>query len=286
MIPVHSPQSNCLFSVSVDLGSGYGRLGMEPDDIGNVDVFVDFAFNSEEEELGFMSSSTQTDDILFTISKGDGLFGGVVKAPRQNSSSDVFELSIKANFVAMDIGISVLLVTYDNSNSTDASRMIQFLGSPPNVYPSSLNLILPDREGGTVSVLRPHGYSPLKIYSNLLRSEECSDIPLIDNSTQLNVTFQSPYQAVLEWNLLNRRMGLDFRSLTNVSIMECNISQTGFANPTNECSVTIETGTTGFTNHTTATQPFREYTFQVHGPSTQSQRLTTRSPEDGEYKLK
>ena len=105
-------------------------------------------------------------------------------------------------------------------------------------------------------------------------------LPLID-STRLNVTFPSPYQAVLEWNLLNMGTGLDFRTLTRVYIMECGISQMGVASQDSGCNETVESGTTGFTNHTTATQPFHEYTFQVLGPTTQSLRSIVRSPEDG-----
>ena len=259
--PVQEPNSSCLFSVVVKLTNSMEILG-------EVEVYMDIAFSDSELQGGFDSSAVVSGSLILA-DKGPGLVGGLISAKR--NSSDVFLVQVNASFVSEDIGISVIMATFDASNTTDASRTALFFGSPLSLYPHPLNVSIPTRES-SVLVAALSGYSPRMRVSNTLSSLDCSDIPLLDS--ELNVTFPSPFQAILEWRLLNMRMGLDFTSQIQVYITSCNVSQ----NSTCE-NLTMEVDNN--TSHTLAVLPFTDYWFEVRAPTTQTDLVHIRSPEAG-----
>ena len=189
--------------------------------------------------------------------------------------SNVFLVQLNASFVSEDIGISVILATFDAFNTTDVSRTAHFFGPPPSIYTSSLSITIPVRNS-TVFVVATAGYSPLIRVSNTLQSQDCSEVPLIGQ--QLTVIFMSPFQADLEWELLNMRMGLDFTPLIQLLVTNCSVSQNG-STVDGSCVQDTVIGTHTNTSHTLPTLPFTDYQFQVRGPDTESDRVQIRSPE-------
>ena len=263
MTPVQSVNSTCLFSVQVQLSSGGNAEEAQ------AEVFVDISLTTTDLQPGFDSS--------FPISgslgnKGPGLVGGILRARRIDSN--VFSVQLNASFVSEDIGISVVLATFDAFNTTDISRTAYFFGPPPPTYTSPLNLTIPVR-GSMVFIVATAGYSPLVHASNTLQSQDCSEVPLIG---QLTVVFLSPFQVSLEWSLLNMRMGLDFTPLIQLFVTNCSVSQNGSTIDSSCVQYTV-TGTHTNTSHTLSTLPFTDYQFQVQGPDTESNRVQIRSPE-------
>ena len=267
--PVQNTNSTCDFTVQVQLTDG----GTAGETLTQVEVFVDISFTTANLQSDF-DTSTEIFGSLVTGRKSPGLVGGVVQAVR--TGSDVFTVQLNASFVDEDIGMSVILATFDASNTTDASRTAQFFGLPPPIYTSPLNLTIPAR-GSEVFVVATAGYSPLVRTSNTLRSQDCSDDPLI--GPELSVTFVSPFQADLEWILLNMRMGIDFTPLIQLYVTNCTVSQNG-STEVGSCeqfAVRVQTNT----SHTLTTEPFMDYQFEVRGPTTRSAAVQLRSPEIG-----
>ena len=153
--------------------------------------------------------------------------------------------------------------------------MIQFLGPPPPMYTASLDLSLSIRDN-PVQVAALSGYSPLQTFSNTIPSSQCSDLPLL--TSELNVTFPSPFQAELQWGLLNMRMGLDFTSLLQLSIYNCSVDQSG-TTVLDNCTAPIQTPVQNDTMHSLPVRPFTDYFFQVSGSTTNTSLVKERSPE-------
>ena len=126
-------------------------------------------------------------------------------------------------------------------------------------------------------VVATAGYSPLVRSSNTLQSQDCSDDPLI--GPELNVTFMSPFQADLEWTLLNRRMGIDFTPLMQLYVTNCTVNQNGSIDVSSCVQFAVQVQTN--TSHSLPTVPFMEYQFEVRGPTTRSATVQVRSPEIG-----
>ena len=267
--PVQDTNSTCDFSVQVQLTSGRNTS----EALTQVEVFVDISFTSANLQSDFNSSTVDSGSLVIER-KGPGLVGGVVQAER--TGSDVFTVQLNASFVDEEIGISVILATFDASNTTDASRIAQFFGPSPPVYTSPLNLTIPAR-GSAVLVVATAGYSPLVRSSNTLQSQDCSDDPLI--GPELNVTFMSPFQADLEWTLLNRRMGIDFTPLMQLYVTNCTVNQNGSIDVSSCVQFAVQVQTN--TSHSLPTVPFMEYQFEVRGPTTRSATVQVRSPEIG-----
>ena len=269
--PVQSVNSTCLFLVQVQLASEGGDA---QETLAQTEVFVDISFTTTDLQAGFDSSSlSPISGSLATGNKGPGLAGGVIRARRMESN--VFLVQLNASFVSEDIGISVILATFDAFNTTDVSRTAHFFGPPPAIYTSSLSITIPVRNS-MVFVVATAGYSPLIRVSNTLQSQDCSEVPLIGQ--QLTVIFMSPFQADLEWELLNMRMGLDFTSLIQLLVTNCSVSQNG-STVDGSCVQDTVIGTHTNTSHTLPTLPFTDYQFQVRGPDTESDRVQIRSPE-------
>lgn len=269
--PVQSVNSTCLFLVQVQLASEGGDA---QETLAQTEVFVDISFTTTDLQAGFDSSSlSPISGSLATGNKGPGLAGGVIRARRMESN--VFLVQLNASFVSEDIGISVILATFDAFNTTDVSRTAHFFGPPPAIYTSSLSITIPVRNS-MVFVVATAGYSPLIRVSNTLQSQDCSEVPLIGQ--QLTVIFMSPFQADLEWELLNMRMGLDFTPLIQLLVTNCSVSQNG-STVDGSCVQDTVIGTHTNTSHTLPTLPFTDYQFQVRGPDTESDRVQIRSPE-------
>ena len=265
--PVQNVNSTCLFSVQVQLSSG----GNTEEEV-QAEVFVDISFTTTDLQPGF-DSSFPISGSLATGNKGPGHVGGIVRARRMDSN--LFSVQLNASFVSEDIGLSVVLATFDAFNTTDVSRTAHFFGPPPPIYTSPLNLTIPVR-GSMVFVVATAGYSPLVHASNTLQSQDCSEVPLIGQN--LTVVFLSPFQVSLEWRLLNMRMGLDFTPLIQLFVTNCSVSQNGSTIDSSCVQYTV-TGTRTNMSHTLSTLPFTNYQFQVRGPDTESNRVQIRSPE-------
>lgn len=273
--PVQDPGSNCLFSVQVELTDG------QNDTLRDVEVFVDIAFSDPSLQEAFETSSVVTGSMV-TFSKGPELTGGVVIAERDSSSSTSFLVQMNTAFVSDEIGISVALATFDSQGMTDVSRTVQLFGPPPPLYPNPLNLSIPVQSNSKPILLAAtSGYSPLLTVTSTLPSDSCSDFPLL--GTELRVSFPSPFQATLEWDLLNMRMGLDFTSQLAVYVTSCNVSQNG-STLTSSCTdlPPVQPVDTNL-SHNLSTLPFTDYLFQVRGPTTDTDVVQIRSPEAGKY---
>ena len=264
--PVQDLTSGCLFTVEVQLRDG------ENSTVGETEVFIDIAFTDPSFQVGFDTSSVERGSLV-TSNKGSQLYGGIISAER--SSQEVFVVQLRANFVSTNIGISVITATFDAQNNTSTSRTIQFFGPPPPLYTSPLNLALTTRNT-SILVGTSAGYSPFLTTSNIIQSADCSDVPLL--APQLSVNFTSPFQAVLEWNLLNMRMGLDFTASLQISVTNCSVSQSGVTDNTT-CSTYTISAVDSNTTHVLTTIPFVDYTFQVQGPTTSTNPVQARSPE-------
>ena len=242
--PVEDVLSSCLFSVRVILTSRYNLTSTR------ADVLIDLSLDSQSSIAG----TTVSTGSLLAANKGSGLSGAVYLA---ESAINVYTVQLNAEFVSSMVGVSIAVVTYNTRGQTNTQRVTQFFGPPPpTVGPLSLTLQLSADTSVSLSALS--GYSPLRTVSNALRSSQCSDSPLL--GSQLDANFLSPFQVVLEWNLNNRRMGLNFSQMLRVEVEECSLTQAG---DQDTCSMYTITPVDSNTNHSLSTTPFTGYTFQV-----------------------
>ena len=265
MTPVQDEFSGCLLSVAVTT-SGL---------IEGVRVFVDIALSNVSLQNQFNSSSVAM-GMLIDLPKGNFLYGGLIEAKQDDADENDIQLvmSLNTSIVSDDIGVSIILQTLDSDGRTSLSRSIQLFGKPPLVYNAPLFI-----NSSSLLISASSGYSPLLTISNTLSSLQCSDLPLI--STKLNVTFLSPYQAILAWTLANLRSDLNFSGLIDISVTRCSVSQsmTILEDTCTDYSVAAD----GDMSTQLATTPFTAYMFQVVGGTTQSEVINVISPEAGEY---
>ncbi len=264
--PVQDTTSGCLLTIQVQLRNA------DNSSVGQIEVVTDVAFRNSLPQADFMSSMLVRGRIL-TSSKGSGLNGGLILAER--TPEDVFIIQLMSDIVASDIGVSVIAVSFDAQNTTGTSRMVQFLGPPPPTYTSSLDLSLSIRDN-TIQIAALSGYSPLQVFSNTIPSSQCSDLPLL--TSELNVTFPSPFQADLQWGLLNMRMGLDFTSMLYLSVYNCSVDQAG-TTVLDSCTPPIQMPVQNDTIHSLPVRSFTDYFFQVSGSTTNTSLVKERSPE-------
>ena len=264
--PVQDTASGCHLTIQVQLQDA------DNSSIGQIEVLVDVAFRNSLPQVEF-ESSTLVKGSLLTSSKGPGLNGGLLIAER--TSEDVFVAQLMSDIIANDIGVSVIAISFDAQNTTSTSRIVQFLGPPPPMYTAALDLTLSVREN-TVQIAALSGYSPLQSFSNTIPSSQCSDFPLL--TPELNVTFPSPFQANLRWDLLNMRMGLDFTSALQLNVYNCSVDQTG-ATVLDSCTVPIQTPVQNDTMHSLQVRPFTDYFLQISGNTTNTNVTEVRSPE-------
>ena len=264
--PVQDTASGCLLAIQVQLQDA------DNSSVGQVEIVTDVAFRNSLPQAEFVSSMLVRGRIL-TSSKGAGLNGGLILAER--TSEDVFIVQLTSDIVANDIGVSVIAVSFDAQNTTSTSRIVQFLGPPPPTYTAPLDLSLSIRDN-TVQIAALSGYSPLQSFSNTIPSSQCSDLPLL--ASELNVTFPSPFQADLQWGLLNMRMGLDFTSMLQLSVYSCSVDQAG-TTVLDNCTTPIQTPVQNDTMHSLPVRPFTDYFFQVSGSTTNTSLVKERSPE-------
>ena len=252
--PVQDALSACLFTVNVQLSSS-----------GQTDVLIDLALDPQ---LTPINNIPSTGSIL-TTDKGSDLSGALYSTQLVNGS---YILQLGAEFVSSMVGVSVVLVTYDSRRQTSADRTTQFFGPPPPTF-GALNITLTQPP---VRLSALNGYSSLLTVSNSLESSQCNNNPVL--GLQLNATFLSPFQAVLDWTLLNRRTGLNFTDQLRIQVQECSISQAGVAD--NICPEYLISPVQANTQHTLPSTPFTEYAFRVLAPNdVQTNMLQVRSPE-------
>ena len=266
IIPVQDPGSTCLLTIQVQL------QGPDNSSVGQVDVLTDVAFRDSSPQAGFESSIFVRGSLL-TSSKGPGLYGGLLLAER--TSEDVFIVQLVSNFIVNGVGVSVIVTSFDAQNATGTSRIVQFFGPPPPMYSASLNLNIPVR-GTSIQVAALSGYSPLQTFSSTILSSQCSDLPLL--AQELNVTFVSPFQADLQWDLLNIRTALDFTTLLQLSLYSCSVDQTG-ATKLENCTTPALISVQNDTMHSLGVRPFTDYFLQIQGPTTNTSEVEARSPE-------
>jgi hypothetical protein len=268
IVPVQDPTSQCLFTVQVQLAAAAGST------VGPVEVLVDFAFQSSSDAEEFSSSELIAGEVL-TIEKGGALNGAVVLAQPTITSGGMFVVQLNSSFVSSDIGVSIIVVTFDAENATSASRSVQFLGLPPLRYPFPLLLNLTVRNSPVI-VAALSGYSPFRTSSNVIPSTTCSPTPILESN--LNVTFSSPFQAELTWMLFNMRMELDFSSDLTLVFSSCAVSQSRvILNST--CTGPTEVAVDSATSHTLQTTPFTGYYLQVRAPGSFTDHVGVVSPE-------
>lgn len=264
IIPVQNTASACLLTINIQLQSANNRS------VGQAEVVADLAFRDSTRQSEF-ESSVSTDSLLST--KGPSLHGGLISA-RRTSEYD-FTVQLEPDFVDSDIGLSIFVISFDALNTTDTSRLAQFLGPPPPTYTASLDVNLSVREA-SVHLAALSGYSPLQTFANTLASSMCSNFPLL--TEQLNVTFVSPFQADLEWGLRNSRMGLDFTSMLWLTLYSCSVDQTG-ATDRNNCTAPLLISVENNTIHSLEVRPFTDYFFQIIGNISNTSEVLDRSPE-------
>ena len=267
VIPVQEPSSQCLFTVQLQLESA-GDVS-----IGPVEVLVDFAFQTDSEAGDFARSELVAGEVL-TTEKGEALNGALVLA-QPTAMNGIFTVQLNSSFVSSDVGVSLIIVTFDAENATSGSRSVQFLGGPPLRYPPLfLNETVVRSTHVVIAALS--GYSPFLTAANTLPSSMCSDIPILEPN--LNVNFSSPFQAELTWILLNMRMELDLTSDLTLVVTSCTVSQRRVTlNETCDGStrVTVDTAT----SHTLPTTPFTAYFLQVLAPTSSTDPVGVVSPE-------
>ena len=259
IIPVQSPLSDCIFSVIVTLSA----------ESINHFVYIDISFSNETYQTEIESDEILT-GILITYQKGEGLYGVLVRAIKQ--SDEVYLVQFNTTLIT-DIGISVIVQTLDINNQSDTAHTIQFFGPIPPIYN---NTLLIDTKQLYVSAM--NGYSPLQIVSNILQSDQCSNLPLI--GSVLDLIFLSPYTASVIWELENERTGLSLSSLIYVQVTECLINQMGDVVITS-CQELKNVTADSNTSASLMTLPFRFYTVRAIGPTTQTNITSGVSPEDG-----
>ena len=264
--PIQDPLSRCLFTVQVQLRTSQGTP------LGQVEVFIDFGFVDSSSNIDFADSGFLAGQLL-TTDKGESLNGGIVKA--QESADGLFIVQLNSSFVSSSVGISVITATFDAHNSTSSSRSVQFFGRPPLLYPFPLSLNLPTRNT-QILVAASSGYSPFTLTSNTIATSQCSDFPLLE--PELNVTSVSAFQALLGWNLLNMRRGLNLTSSLTLLVINCTVDQNQITlNST--CVGPTSVAVDSSTSHTLQTRPFTAYYLQVQASTSSTDVTGIVSPE-------
>ena len=264
--PVQDPSSGCLFTVEVELGSAQNLA------LGEVEVMVDIGFQDALSTDDFENSLFVSGELL-TADKGPLLNGRVILT--QQVEGGLFRAEVNASFVSSNVGVSVILATFDAQNATSSSRSVQFFGRPPLLYPFPLHLNLAVR-ATQVLVAASSGYSPFITTSNTIPTSQCSDLPLL--GPDLDVVFLSPHLAELNWTLLNERSGLNITSALSLITFTCQVDQTRVVlNQT--CVGPEDVEVNNHTSHVLVTTPFTAYYLQINAPSTSTDVVGVVSPE-------
>ena len=271
LTPVQSVFSDCLFTINVELDSSIAQ--------NNIVLYADVALSEQFDgstnysiQDDFQSSSIIAGNLI-TYHKGDGLYGGIIKAEKQANTSK-YIVQLNATFIEVDIGVSIIIATYDDKGETNYARIVALFGSSPFLYAGNLMINI----SGLLITSSSDGYSPLYIVSNMLGSSQCSNLPLIDSL--INVTFISPFEANITWMLNNNRDGLDFSDFIYVNILNCSVDQ--MRNISDICYMSSVPALTS-TSASVMTLPFTAYHFKVTSPRSQSNSATVVSPEHGEF---
>lgn len=266
IVPIQDPSSGCLFTIEVELAAP----GDMP--LGEVEVFVDFGFIDPVPSDVFANITAGS---LLTRDKGSALLnGGIVQA--ELTANGTFVVQLSPNFVSSDIGVSVIIATFDATNSTSPSRSVQFFGRPPLQYPFPLSATLEVRSTH-VLVAASAGYTPFLTTTNTLASSQCSDVPLLEST--LNITFVSPFQAELAWSFSNLRPQLDSAlSRLRLIVTVCPVDQTGQTRD-DACSEANTTEVNNPRSYTLTTSPFTTYFLQIEAPTTATDIVEITSPE-------
>ena len=253
--PVQDVTSSCLLSVAVAT-SGPARL------------FVDISLRNSSLQSDYDASIVAMGTAIDS-SRGVGLYGGTLEA------NSMMRVALNTSLVSDDIGVSLVLQTLDASNQTSIARTVQLLGGPPVLY--QLPLLV--NTSSSILLSASSGYSSLVTINNTLSSLQCSDLPLI--STELNVTFLSPYQALLMWSLDNQRPQLNFTGSINVTVTQCSVSQSVMVIETSCSDYSVSADHDTMTTLTTS--PFTAYTLQVVSRLAHSLPVQITSPEAGSF---
>lgn len=269
LTPVQSVLSDCLFTVDIELDNLLQN---------NIALYADIALSEQFDSSTNYSiqddfeSSSIIQGNLITYNKGDGLYGGLIRTEKQTNTSN-YTIQLNVTLFEVEIGVSVIIQTYDTRGQTNYARTVALFGSSPYLYPGNLMVnvsgLLISSSGG--------GYSPLYTVNNLLDSSQCSDLPLIDSS--INVTFISPFVANITWMLDNKRIGLDLTEFIFVEVSNCPVDQMTIISDT--CYVQSDVSALTSTTASVMTLPFTAYQFRVNSPSSRSDSMTVISPEYG-----
>ena len=278
-VPVQDVGSQCLFSILVYLWPSSSTVTSTSTAVSSpwkaVDVFADIGFPDPTLQLAFASSILVRGRTV-PSAKGPNLTGGVVLAER--ASVDSFIVQLNSSFVSGGVGVSVVVVTYDDGNHTSPSRTIRLSGPFPFTYPT-INYLLPAR-GSEVPLVAQYGYSLLSVSNTTLPSIVCSALPVL---TSLVATFPSAHQALLSWGYRDVWAGRNFTGLLDLDVVACSVDQGGvtLGGTCAEWSVPVAGQPTSFAIQVL---PFTDYRFQVRIGGVVSAEVQARSPDAGKWR--
>jgi hypothetical protein len=133
------------------------------------------------------------------------VFGGLVRAV--HAGSGVYRVAFQTDLVFAtvgDLGLSVIVITFDSTGATDSTRIDMLAGPPQTTRPFLYNdrLVLNINVTSTVTqtLTISSGYSPLRTFRNTLASSVCSNTnaPFFLQSVYLfNVTEHAPLGTIV-----------------------------------------------------------------------------------------
>ena len=163
-VSVQDSGESCLLSLSITLL----RDGAIAANSSSTSLIIDFAHEDSTFQQMF-------DDTVFTVgsvlpvSKGPGLFGGLVEA--QYIGEGIFRVVAESAISQLNIGLSPIQVTFDGTGASSPVRTAALFSQGLPRY-GSLNATILLREQ-TIQVSTQLGYSPLISVSSSLTTEDC-----------------------------------------------------------------------------------------------------------------
>jgi hypothetical protein len=145
-------------------------------------------------------------------------FGGFVQALARGAG--VYTAAIQTDLVfsaVSDIGLSVVIITLDGTQQTDATR-IDFLQGPPQTvrsftYSDRFTWVFPVRNGTSNTLVLTNGYSPFMTFRNTMTASSCINdfAPLFSQSLyNVSVVEHTPVNTTIPVNVsaIDRDLGL------------------------------------------------------------------------------
>eukprot|EP00042_Codosiga_hollandica_P058928 m.895784 g.895784 ORF g.895784 m.895784 type:complete len:1904 (+) comp60002_c0_seq1:1304-7015(+) len=167
--------NNCQLSITVTLTSGGAGAGDAPADSSTTFLFIDLEASNSSFSQQLASSVVRTGSSTQVV-KGTGYHGTLFRASALGSG--LFGIVLDSAVAMSNIGLSLVLGSFDGDGSASDSRLSPLLVGPLDSAPefsSPLAVTLPISASVSLS-LRSGGYSPFAHFDSWITSAVCQNL--------------------------------------------------------------------------------------------------------------